>query len=113
MVFYAVTPSHPVRALEILCLFRQLSRLVPTVATARCRYIPSDANVDDVDSLAVRSVQMMSGKWRCPSFTLEPAVWSQFFSSQRMSWKWHCRRNAMRKSRTVVGRGVGNRICNF
>ena len=53
MVFHAVTPSSPGRVLEILCLLRQLSRVVLTVAT-RCRYIPGDANVDDVDGLAVR-----------------------------------------------------------
>jgi hypothetical protein len=54
MVLRAVTPSSPGRVLEILCLLRQLSRVVLTVAAARCRYIPGDANVDDVDGLAVR-----------------------------------------------------------
>jgi hypothetical protein len=43
-----------VRALEILCLLRQLSRVALTVAAARCRYILGDANVDAVAGLAVR-----------------------------------------------------------
>jgi hypothetical protein len=54
MVFHAVPPSSSDRVLEILCLLRQLSRVVLTVAAARCRYILGDANVGDVDGLAVR-----------------------------------------------------------
>ena len=54
MMLHAVTPSRPVRALDILCRLCQLSRVVLTVAVARCRYILGDANVDDVDGLAVR-----------------------------------------------------------
>ena len=54
MVLHAVALAIPVRALETLCLFRQLFRVVLTIATTKCGYIPGDANVDDVDGLAVR-----------------------------------------------------------
>jgi hypothetical protein len=54
MVLHAVAPASSVGALEILGLLRRFSRVVLTIATARCRYSPGDANVDDVDGLAVR-----------------------------------------------------------